>query len=380
MAPYLALPAANVQGRVDVPGGRAYIAGMAIRSPHSPEIGALDQRNREIFREVVESFLETGTPVGSRTLSRRLNSSLSPASVRNIMADLEEAGLLHAPHTSAGRLPTDRGLRMFIDGLLELGDLGEQERAEIEANCAAAGRSFEDMLIQASEMLSGLSGWAGLVMAPKLEAPLKHMEFVSLGDGRALVVIVGESGAVENRIIEVPAGLPPSALIEAANYLNARLRGATLAEARRDILAEIEGHRAELDEVTARVVESGLAIWGGGEQQQTLIVRGRANLLEDISAAEDLERVRQLFADLESKQALIDVLELANEGPGVRVFVGSESQLFSLTGSSMIVAPYSNSSQEIIGAIGVVGPMHLNYARIVPMVDYTARVIGRLIG
>ena len=353
---------------------------MVIRRTYSPEIGALDQRNREIFREVVESFLETGTPVGSRTLSRRLNSSLSPASVRNIMADLEDAGLLHSPHTSAGRLPTDRGLRLFIDGLLELGDLGERERAEIEAHCAAAGRSFEDMLIQASEMLSGLSGWAGLVMAPKLEAPLKHMEFVSLGDGRALVVIVGESGAVENRIIEVPAGLPPSALVEAGNYLNARLRGVTLAEARRDILAEIEAHRVELDEVTARVVESGLAIWGGGEKQQTLIVRGRANLLEDISAAKDLERVRQLFADLESKQALIEILELANEGPGVRVFVGSESQLFSLTGSSMIVAPYSNSNQEVIGAIGVVGPMHLNYARIVPMVDYTARVIGRLIG
>ncbi len=353
---------------------------MTIRPPHLPEIGALDQRNREIFREVVESFLETGSPVGSRTLSRRLNSSLSPASIRNIMADLEEAGLLHAPHTSAGRLPTDRGLRLFIDGLLELGDLGEQERAEIEANCAAAGRSLEDMLIQASEMLSGLSGWAGLVMAPKLEAPLKHLEFVSLGDGRALVVIVGESGAVENRIIEVPPGLPPSALVEASNYLNARLRGATLAEARHDILAEIEIHRAELDEVTARVVESGLAIWGGGDQKTTLIVRGRANLLDDISAAEDLERVRQLFADLESKQALIEVLELANEGPGVRVFVGSESQLFSLTGSSMIVAPYSNSNQKVVGAIGVVGPTHLNYARIVPMVDYTARVIGRLIG
>ena len=360
--------------------GHYYIALTMAMTPTPPGIGALDQRNRDIFRGIVESFLETGTPVGSRTLSRRLKGSLSPASVRNIMADLEEAGLLHAPHTSAGRLPTDRGLRLFIDGLLELGDLGENERAEIEANCAAAGRSFEDMLIQASEMLSGLSGWAGLVMAPKLEAPLKHIEFVSLGDRRALVVIVGESGQVENRIIEVPAGLPPSTLVEAANYLNARLRGATLSEARRDIMAEIETHRAELDAVTARVVESGLAIWGGDDQQQTLIVRGRANLLEDITAAEDLERVRQLFADLESKQSLIDVLELANEGPGVRVFVGSESQLFSLTGSSMIVAPYTNSNQEVIGAIGVVGPTHLNYARIVPMVDYTARVIGRLIG
>jgi heat-inducible transcriptional repressor len=353
---------------------------MAKQALNQPGIGALDQRNREIFREVVDAFLETGTPVGSRTLSRRLNSNLSPATVRNIMADLEEAGLLYAPHASAGRLPTDRGLRLFIDGFLELGDLSESERAEIDANCAAAGRSFEDMLIQASEMLSGLSGWAGLVMAPKLEAPLKHIEFVSLGAGRALVVIVGEAGAVENRIIEVPPGLPPSTLTEAANYLNARLHGATLAEAQRDILAEIEAHRAELDAVTARVVESGLAIWGGDDRQQTLIVRGRANLLEDITAAEDLERVRQLFADLESKQSLIEVLELANEGPGVRIFVGSESQLFSLTGSSMIVAPYSNSNQEVIGAIGVVGPTHLNYARIVPMVDYTARVIGRLIG
>ena len=182
---------------------------MAIGLKNTPTLGDLDQRNREIFRQVVESFLETGTPVGSRTLSRRLDRSLSPASVRNIMADLEEAGLLHAPHISAGRMPTDRGLRLFIDGLLELGDLGEDERTEIEAHCAAAGRSFEDMLIQASEMLSGLSGWAGLVMAPKLEAPLKHLEFVPLGDGRALVVIVGESGSVENRIIEVPAGLPP---------------------------------------------------------------------------------------------------------------------------------------------------------------------------
>lgn len=368
-------------GRVDVPGGGPYIVmAMTIQPPHLPEIGAMDQRNREIFREVVESFLETGSPVGSRTLSRRLKGNLSPASIRNIMADLEQAGLLHAPHTSAGRLPTDRGLRLFIDGLLELGDLGEQERAEIEANCAAAGRSLEDMLIQATEMLSGLSGWAGLVMAPKLESPVKHLEFVSLGDGRALVVMVGESGAVENRIIEVPPGLPPSALIEASNYLNARLRGVTLAEARRDILAEIEAHRAELDEVTARVVESGLAIWGGGDQKPTLIVRGRANLLEDVSAVGDLERVRRLFADMDSKQGLIDILELANKGPGVRVFVGSESKLFSLTGSSMIVASYSNSNQKVVGAIGVVGPTHLNYARIVPMVDYTARVIGRLIG
>jgi len=352
---------------------------MAVDRSDSPDFGVLNQRNREIFREIVESYLETGTPVGSRTLSQRLNGTLSPASIRNVMSDLEAAGLLFAPHTSAGRLPTERGLRMFIDGLLEIGDLSEDERQAIEGQFAGSGRSLEEMLTQVSETLSGLSGWAGLVLAPKLEAPLKHIEFVSLGAGRALVVIVSEAGAVENRIISVPAGLPLSALTEAANYLNERMRGRTLSEARDGILLELEAQTAELDVLTARVVESGVAIWAG-DSSQTLIVRGRANLLDDLNAAADLERVRQLFDDLENKRALIDILQLAHDGQGVRVFLGSESQLFSLSGSSVIVAPYHNTSQQVIGAIGVVGPTHLNYARIVPMVDFTARMIGRLIG
>jgi heat-inducible transcriptional repressor len=304
---------------------------------------------------------------------------LSPASIRNVMSDLEALELLYSPHTSAGRLPTERGLRMFIDGLLEIGDLTEDERHNIEVQCSAAGRSMEDVLTQASEMLSGLSGWAGLVLAPKVEASLKHIEFVRLGDERALVVLVGDSGTVENRIIEIPAGLPASSLNEAANYLNDRMRGRTLAQAREQISHELERQSAELDALAKKVVESGLATWSG-DSQKSLIVRGRANLLDDVSAATDLERIRQLFADLESKQALIDVLELANEAAGVRVFVGSENRLFSLSGSSMIIAPYQNSKQQVVGAIGVVGPTHLNYARIVPMVDYTARVIGRIVG
>jgi heat-inducible transcriptional repressor len=343
------------------------------------EIGVLNERSRQIFREVIETYLETGTPVGSRTLARRLNGTLSPASIRNVMSDLEALELLYSPHTSAGRLPTERGLRMFIDGLLEIGDLTEDERHNIEVQCSAAGRSMEDVLTQASEMLSGLSGWAGLVLAPKVEASLKHIEFVRLGEERALVVLVGESGTVENRIVEIPAGLPASALNEAANYLNDRMRGRTLAQAREHIGQELERQSAELDALAKKVVESGLATWSG-DSQKSLIVRGRANLLDDVSAATDLERIRQLFADLESKQALIDVLELANEAAGVRVFVGSENRLFSLSGSSMIIAPYQNSKQQVVGAIGVVGPTHLNYARIVPMVDYTARVIGRIVG
>lgn len=352
---------------------------MAANRLISTEIGILNDRSREIFREIVESYLETGAPVGSRTLSRRLRQSLSPASVRNVMSDLEAAGLLFAPHTSAGRLPTERGLRLFIDGFLELGNLSEEERQSIQAQCAGSGRSMEEMLTQASEMLSGLTGWAGLVLAPKLEAALRHIEFINLGDGRALVVLVGETGSVENRIIEVPPGVPSSALTEAANYLNDRLRGRTLQEARDEILKELEQHRAELNEISLRVVESGVATWSGG-QKQSLIVRGRASLLENIEAAEDLERIRQLFDDMDTKTSLIEMLELATSGPGVRIFVGSENKLFSLSGSSVIVAPYLDSTQRVIGAIGVVGPTHLNYARIIPMVDYTAQVIGRLIG
>lgn len=351
-----------------------------ISSNSHHELASLDERNRTIFQALVDSYLETGSPVGSRTLSKRLNGALSPATVRNIMSDLEAAGLLFAPHTSAGRQPTDLGMRMFVDGFMQLGDLTEEERAAIEGRCVQFGRSFEDMLTEASEMLSGLSGWAGLVTAPKAEAPLKHIEFVSLGDHRALVVMVTEAGAVENRMIEIPAGMPPSSLVEAGNYLNARLRGRTIEQARGEILLELESREAELNDLTARFVAEGLATWSGGEERPSLIVRGRANLFSDASLAGDLERIRQLFSDLDSKRSLMNLLELAEDGEGVRVFIGSESQLFSLSGSAVIVAPYSNSRQEIIGAIGVVGPTYLNYSRIVPMVDYTAQVIGKLVG
>ncbi len=344
------------------------------------DMSALDRRSREIFRELVEGFLETGAPIGSRTLSKRLETSLSPATIRNVMSDLETAGLLFAPHTSAGRQPTDLGLRIFIDGFLEFGNLTDNERASIEGRCEQVGRSMADMLTDASELLSGLTGWAGVVLAPTTDAPLKHIEFVQLNEGRALVIIVTESGAVENRILELPAGVPPSTLIEAGNFLNARLRGKTLSELIADIGAEQGRQRAELDGLTAKVVENGLAIWGGSEDRPALIVRGRANLLDDDAVTHDLERIRQLFADLEDKQQLIDLLKGAEDSHGVRVFIGSENRHFGLSGSSVIVAPYHNSQQRIVGAIGVVGPTHLNYARVVPMVDYTAQVISRMVG
>jgi heat-inducible transcriptional repressor len=343
-------------------------------------IPELDRRSREIFRQIVEVYVETGEPIGSRTIARRIDMSLSPATIRNVMADLEEAGLLFAPHISAGRLPTEAGMRLFVDGLLEIGNLTEEERRDIDSQCAGTGRSLEGLLEEASATLSGLSNCAGLVLAPKTESPLRHIEFVNLHPGRALVVMVTENGGVENRIIEVPAGLPNSALVEASNYLSARLIGRTLDEGRESILGELDENRAQLDVLTTRVVETGLATWAGGDSGGSLIIRGQANLLDDVTAVSDLERIRSLFAVLETKETTLKLLELADVAEGVQIFIGADNDLFSMAGCSMIVAPYANTREQIIGAIGVIGPTRLNYARIIPMVDYTANLIGRLIG
>ncbi len=339
----------------------------------------LNERSREILRHIVDAYMESGEPVGSRTISRRLAMSLSPATIRNVMADLEEAGLLYAPHTSAGRLPTERGLSLFVSGLLELGGLSKEEREKIDGKCAAAGRSLADVLEDATTMLSGLSRCAGLVVAPKTERRLKHIEFVHLGPGRALVVMVTEDGLVENRIIDVPMGLPPSSLIEATNYMSARLVGRTLGEARAGVLAELEQHRAELDALTSKVVEAGLATWAGEKKGGALIIRGQANLLDEITALSDLERIRALFAALETKEAMVRLLEAADLAQGVQIFIGAQNELFGLAGCSVIIAPYRNSREQIVGAVGVIGPTRINYARIIPMVDYTAQVIGRIL-
>ena len=345
----------------------------------------LDRRARDVFRELVETYLASGEPVGSRTLSRSGAINLSPASIRNVMADLEDMGLLTAPHSSAGRLPTDAGLRLFVDALLQVGALSGDERARIEAQLARSDRAVDDALAQVSQTLSGLSHCAGLVVAPKRQARLKQIEFVAVKPGQALVVVVFEDGMVENRLIDTPADMPPSSLAIAANYLNARLRGRSFAEAQSLVRQEIAARQAELDEISSRLVEAGLAMWAGSDQRghaadRALIVRGRANLLEDVQALEDLERVRRLFDDLETKGELLELLTLAEQAEGVRIFIGSETKLFSLSGSSVIVAPYTNSDNEIVGVLGVVGPTRLNYARVIPMVDYTARLVTRLVG
>ena len=345
----------------------------------------LGERPREVFRHLVDAFLTSGEPVGSRTLSQRLPLSLSPASIRNVMADLEALGLLYAPHTSAGRVPTEKGLRLFVDGLLEIGDLNPSERAAIEARVAGTGRGLEDVLTQATTMLSGLSRCAGLVVAGKQDSALKHIEFVSAAPGKALVVIVSEDGQVENRLIDTPTGLPASALSEASNYLNARLRGRTLDSARREIMEELESERAELDALTAKIVSDGLATLAepGGTsrsaEEKVLIVRGASHLLDSVEAQTDIERIRTLFDDIERKNDLIRLLELAKKGDGVRIFIGSENRLFSLSGSSIVAAPYADAKGKVVGVIGVLGPTRLNYARIIPMVDYTAKVVGRLL-
>ncbi len=344
---------------------------------------SLDARSRDIFRLIVDSYLRDGEPLGSRNLARLLPSTLSPATIRNVMSDLEHLGLIYAPHISAGRLPTHRGLRLFVDSFLELGDLSGDERRVIEAQIKASGSSssFEQMLTEASQMLSGLSRGAGLVVASKNEVPLRHIEFVQLDVGRALAVLVSQNGDVENRVVELPAGTTMSQLTEASNFLNANIAGRTLAEARIEIERQKAETRTALDQLSRDLVDKGLAVWGGGDGAlpAQLIVTGRANLLDNITAQGDIELVRHLFQDLETKDSLTQLLDLAEAGPGVRIFIGSENKLFSLSGSSLVVAPYRDKDQRVIGALGVIGPTRLNYARIVPMVDYTAQLISRML-
>jgi heat-inducible transcriptional repressor len=346
-------------------------------------LAQLNERSREIFRLIVESYLATGEPVGSRNLSRILPMTLSPASVRNVMSDLEQLGLVYAPHTSAGRLPTEMGLRFFVDALMQIGDLTEADRKTIEAQVAGSGqaKSLEAVLTEASGLLSGLSRAAGVVLTAKSNLRLKHIEFVRLEPERAMVVMVSEDGQVENRVVNIPLGLPTSALTEAANFLNARIRGHTLNEVKAEIERTLKQSEAQLDQLTQKIVAEGLASWSGGEnEERKLIVRGQAHLLEDLKALADLERVRLLFDDLETRRDVIDLLGRAEQAEGVRIFIGSENKLFSLSGSSTIVAPYRDASGHIVGVLGVIGPTRLNYARIVPMVDYTAKVVSKLLG
>lgn len=358
---------------------------MGFSAPTARESGSLlDDRSREIFRRIVESYLETGEPLGSRNLSRLLPMSLSPASVRNVMSDLEELGLIYSPHVSAGRLPTQSGLRFFVDAFMQVGDLSAEERANIDRQIRPADRDqpMESLMAEASLVLSGMSRGAGLVITAKSDPVLKHVEFIRLEPTKALAVLVGDHNQVENRIIELPAGVTSSQLTEAANFLNAHLTGQTLPDLRDQLKKLKDQVQGELLALSQDLVERGLAIWSGDNSEEgkpsQLIVRGRANLLQGLDDAADLDRLRLLFDDLEKKDSLLEILDLAERGPGVRIFIGSENKLFSLSGSSLIVAPYRDGEDRIIGAVGVIGPTRLNYSRIVPMVDYTAQLLAKL--
>ncbi|SMF77082.1 heat-inducible transcriptional repressor HrcA [Allosphingosinicella indica] len=340
-------------------------------------VSELTDRARDVFRMVVESYLDSGLPVGSRTVSRLPGINLSPASIRNVMQDLEELGLLAHPHTSAGRVPTEGGLRLFVDGIMQGAEPSEEERAAISAGLRAGG-PIEEALAAATTALSGLSACAGIVLVPKREPVLKQIGFVQLSPAQALAVMVGADGSVENRVVDLPAGVGASALAEVGNYINARLSGLTLREAQLRLADEIAAGEAALDSVSQELVARGLAIWSeDGARRPVLIVRGQANLI-DPSAAADLERVRQLLDELEGKEEIARLLERARAGKGMKIFIGSENKLFSLSGSSVIAAPYRGADGRVVGVVGVIGPTRLNYARVVPMVDFTAQTLSRL--
>ena len=340
----------------------------------------MNDRSREVFRLVVENFLETGEPVGSRTLARNLREPVSAATIRNVMQDLEGLGLLDSPHISAGRLPSEIGLRLFVDGLMEVSNLNGQDRKTIEKSISAEDRGITDALDQASNVLSGLTQGAALVMSPKTEAPIKHIEFVSLSAEQAMVVLVLADDSVENRLFKPPLGMTPSAMREAANFLNSALQGRHISEIRTVVLNQIDIHRQEIDSLSRDLIEKGVAHWATPPRgPERLIVSGRSNLLEEGTTEDDLERIRRLFDDLERKESLAQLLDLTEAGEGVRVFIGSENKLFSLSGSSLVVSPYMNAERQIIGAVGVIGPTRLNYGRVVPIVDFTAQLVGRLV-
>ncbi|MEM6914122.1 MAG: heat-inducible transcriptional repressor HrcA [Pseudomonadota bacterium] len=340
----------------------------------------MNDRSREVFRRVVEAYLESGAPIGSRTLTREFSEKISAATIRNTMQDLEHLGVLSSPHISAGRIPTQLGLRLFVDGMIEVGDPTDLDRERIDATLGTQGADVGTLLDRVGSALSGVTQGASLVLTPKHEAPIKHIEFVSLSPDRALVVLVFSDGHVENRLFSPPMGQTPSSMREAANFLNAIVEGKTISEVQKTVASAIKERRQEIDKLAQEMVAKGLAVWQGeDEHAERLIVRGRANLLGGEAEEEELERIKVLFDDLERKRDIAEFLELAEDGEGVRIFIGSENKLFSLSGSSLVVSPYMNADRKVIGAVGVIGPTRLNYGRIVPIVNYTAQLVGKLV-
>jgi len=340
----------------------------------------MDTRSREVFQQIVENYLSSGEPVGSRSLTQTLTKSVSASTIRNVMQDLEVLGLLNSPHTSAGRIPTELGLRMFVDAIMEVGEVREQDKQKIDNTLDTDQPQINSMLDRVGFALSGLTQSASLVLCPKHEASIKHIEFVSLAEDRTLVVLVFVDGSVENRFFVPPKGQTPSSMREAANFLNNIGVGHTVSEMRTRIQGEISKNKKELNALASELVELGVAVWENKSvTEERLIVRGRSKLLNENTDEQGIDKIKSLFDDLERKRDIAKFLQLTEEGEGVRIFIGSENKLFSLSGSSLIISPYINSERKIIGAVGVIGPTRLNYGRIVPIVDYTAQAVGKLI-
>ncbi len=337
-------------------------------------VASLSERARIIFRDIVDGYLSTGAPVGSRTLSKGGHLNLSPASIRNVMQDLEELGLLAAPHTSAGRIPTEQGLRLFVDGMMQAAAPDADDIAAIEAEAARLGASLEEVLTRTTAALSGLSKCAAVIAAQKADPVIRQLNLVPLGAGRALAVLAGADGSIENRVIALPDEANPQRLEQAQNYANARLAGLTLPQAVERLQAEMATDKAELDQLTADLVERGLASWSSDGAGPVLIVRGQAHLLDSA----DLDRARALLQQLERKGEVAHLLDEARKSDAMRIFIGAETQLFALSGSSVIAAPYRGADGRVVGVVGVIGPTRLNYARVIPMVDFTANRLSRL--
>lgn len=339
----------------------------------------LDRRSQRIFQLIVDSYMESGEPVGSSTLSRRLSDSLSPATIRNVMAHLEKVGLLYSPHTSAGRLPTEQGLKMYVQGLLDIGPISEIDKQILESRFDLKGHSLDEILEDAITTLTGLSQCTGIVLAPTYNTPLKHIEFIYLSPGQALIVMVSNEGMIENRIMSIPEDMTPAHLVEAGNYLSSRLVGKTLDEAKIFIKKELEFEKGQLNVLAKQVVERGLAMWEQSDTIPNLLVKGQSNLLNVAKTSDDVSHIQRLFESLEKKEDILELLDAAKKAEGVQVFMGANSPLFHLSGCSMIVAPYKNSHHDVIGAIGVLGPARQNYGRIIPMVNHAAKLIEKFL-
>jgi len=339
----------------------------------------LSDRSKQIFKGVIESYLDSGEPVGSEALSKKLGINISTSTIRSIMANLQKEGLLFAPHISAGRLPTDKGMRYFVDGVLEFGRLSKSERETIKNQCRSKGISFEDVLDEASKILSSLSNCAGFVVAPKYQNKIKHIEFIRLSSNQIMSIVANENGLVENRILDSNNSYSENTLKQVSNYLNSKFSGKTIDEIKKIISNEIENSQLELNTLSKKLVKEGIIELVPNSEAPYIFLHGQSSLLEDNIVTKDLDQMRNIFDDIENKSNFLSVLESTNKGKGVQIYIGAQNFLFNHSGLSMIMAPYINNEQKIIGAIGVLGPMRINYARIVPLVDYTSKVIGRIL-